>query len=238
MIDKVTQKAAEATANKPLVLLLYYSFSGQTAGLLNNFAGGLRQQGVEVNFVKLRPGKPLRFPVGTFIATFWMMLTTFLRFRVRISEPEPLVWEDYDLVILAGPTWSYNPSGPVLDFIDRFGPRLFNNKNVLPIISCRGYWRMHWYGLRRLLLKCGATVPNRIVFSHPAPEPWRTLGVFLKIAGQAPERSRFIGRHYKRYGHSKEQLLEAERLGAIVGQCLEVGGSLEDLDLHSTIALP
>jgi hypothetical protein len=62
--------------------------------------------------------------------------------------------------------------------------------------------------------------------------------VFLKIAGKAPERSKLLGRHYKRYGHSKEQLLEAERLGTIIGNCLNSNSALADLDLGSAIALP
>jgi hypothetical protein len=238
MAERKKHKASGTTGKKPRVLLLHYSFSGQTTGLLNNLGNGLRQEGIKVNFVKIRPVTPLRFPIGSIYATFRMMLVTFLRSRITITKPEALAWEAYDLIILAGPTWSYNPSGPVLDLIDRFGQRLFKGQAVLPIISCRGYWRLHWYGLKRLLIKCGADVPNRIVFSHPTPEPWRTLGVFLKIAGKAPERSKLLGRHYKRYGHSKEQLLEAERLGTIIGNCLNSNSALADLDLGSAIALP
>jgi multimeric flavodoxin WrbA len=238
MAEKETHTTPEKHGNTPRVLLLYYSFSGQTTGLLNNLGSGLKQEGIEVNFVKLRPIAPLRFPIGSILATFKMMLTTTFRCRIAINEPEASVWEDYDLIILAGPTWSYNPSGPILDLIDRFGPRLFKNKTVLPVISCRGYWRVHWYGLKSLLRKCGAQVPNRLVFSHPTPEPWRTLGVFLKIAGKAPERSKLLGRYYKRYGHSRQQLLEAEKLGRAIAICLKRNRSLAELDLHTTIARP
>ncbi len=238
MADKDLHTTSDKTGKTRRALLLYYSFSGQTTGLLNNLSIGLKQEGVEVNFVKLRPIAPLRFPIGSIFATFRMMLATFLRFRITIQEPEACIWEDYDLIILAGPTWSYNPSGPILDLIDRFGPRLFKGKTVLPLISCRGYWRLHWYGLKKLLAKHGANIPNRIVFSHPAPEPWRTLGVFLKIAGKAPERSKLIGRYYQRYGHSRQQLLEAEKMGVAIGSCLKHDGALAELDLCPDIALP
>lgn len=238
MAEKTAAPTSKKTGKTCRVLLLYFSFSGQTAGLLNNLASGLKQEGCKVNFVKLRPITPLRFPLGSVFATLKMMLSSSFRCRIAIQKPEACVWEDHDLIILAGPTWSYNPSGPILDLIDRFGQRLFEGNTVLPIISCRGYWRAHWYGLKSLLKNHGATVPNRIVFSHPAREPWRTLGVFLKIAGRAPERSRLFGRYYHRYGHSKQQLLEAERLGAAIGICLRSNASLAELDLHSTIALP
>lgn len=221
----------------PRVLIIYYSFSGQTAGLLNNLSLGLKQQGVEVTLEKLRLLNPPRFPVGAILPTVKMMLTTTFRQRLPIRAPEG-DWSGYSLLILAGPTWSYNPSGPVLDLLDRFGSRLFRGQTVLPLISCRGYWRMHWLGLKRLLLGCGAVVPNRIIFSHPAPEPWRTIGVFMKIAGYAPERSPLIGRYYRRFGHSKEQLLEAERLGALLGAALLNKQALAGLDLQSPVATP
>ncbi len=232
------ERQGTAAPTTPRILILYYSFSGQTTGLLNHFSIGLKNQGGEVTFEKIRPLDPPRFPVGAILPTITMMLTTTFRQRLPIREPDPIVWADYDLIVLAGPTWSYNPSGPILNLIDRFGPKLFRGRQVLPMISCRGYWRLHWWGLRKLLKDCGAQVPNRIVFSHPAPEPWRTIGVFMKIVGKAPERSRLIGRYYKRFGHSKEQLTEAERLGKIIGAALSKGHSLSELNLQSHIATP
>lgn len=230
------KRPGPATQNPPRVLIVYYSFSGQTAGLLNHLSIGLRRQGVEVAIEKLRPLNPPRFPLGAVLPTLKMMLTTTFRQRLPIRQPEEAAWSNYSLIILAGPTWSYNPSGPILDLIDRFGSRLFRGQDVLPLISCRGYWRLHWLGLRHLLHNCGAEVPNRIIFSHPAPEPWRTIGVFLKIAGKAPERSKLIGRYYKRFGHSKEQLLEAERLGTLIGTALNTGQPLGSLDLQTILA--
>jgi multimeric flavodoxin WrbA len=237
MAEGKEQTAKTPENDPPRVLLLYYSFSGQTTGLLNNLGGGLRQEGVEVTFVRLRPVSPLRFPVGSISGTLKMMLATSLRLRVPIHEPEEAAWEDYDLILLGGPTWSYNPSGPILDLIDRYGPKLFREQTVIPIISCRGYWRMHWYGIKKLLQKCGAKIANRIIFSHPTPEPWRTLGVFLKIAGKAPERSKMLGKHYCRYGHSKQQLLEAENLGTNIANCLKNKQPLESLDLETSTDL-
>jgi hypothetical protein len=231
-------RAATAEHAPPQVLILYYSFSGQTAGLLNHLSIGLKSGGAEVTMEKLRPLHPPRFPVGSVTATLKMMLITSLRQRLPIKEPGEQSWSRYDLLVLAGPTWSYNPSGPVLDLLDRFGPRLFKGCQVIPLISCRGYWRLHWLGLKRMLQRCGARVPNRMIFSHPAPEPWRTIGVFLKIAGKAPERSKLLGTRYQRYGHSKTQLAEAERLGELLGRALVAASPLESLHLVNPVTLP
>ncbi|MHB1014451.1 MAG: hypothetical protein ACYC2W_04115 [Desulfurivibrionaceae bacterium] len=215
------------------VLILYYSFSAQTSGLVHHLGAGLEAQGVHPVCERLTPLAPRHFPIGTVPATLFMMLATFLRARISIQPLPPTCWEHYDLIILAGPTWSYNPSGPVLSLLDRDGARLFGGQQVLPLISCRGYWRMHWLGLRFQLERLGATVVNRMIFTHPSKEPWRTIGVFLKLAGRVPERSRWLGRYYPRYGHSREQQEEAFTFGQAIGQALGQGSSLADLSFVS-----
>ncbi len=215
------------------VLILYYSFSAQTSGLVHHLGAGLEAQGVHPVCERLTPLAPRHFPIGTVPATLFMMLATFLRARIPIQPLPSTCWEHYDLIILAGPTWSYNPSGPVLSLLDRDGARLFGGQQVLPLISCRGYWRMHWLGLRFQLERLGATVVNRMIFTHPSKEPWRTIGVFLKLAGRVPERSRWLARYYPRYGHSREQQEEAFAFGQAIGQALGQGSSLAALSFVS-----
>jgi len=211
------------------VLILYYSLSAQTSGLVHRLGAGLEEQGVHLVCERLQPLMPRHFPIGTVPATLFLMLITFLRTRMPIQPLPPICREHYDLIVLAGPTWSYNPSGPVLSLLDRDGVRLFAGQQVLPLISCRGYWRMHWLSLRWQLARCGAKVVNRMIFAHPSKEPWRTIGVFLKLAGRVPERGRWLGRHYPRYGHSREQQDQAFAFGAAIGQALKQGSSLAEL---------
>ncbi len=209
------------------ILILSYSFSSQTRNLLGGLIDGLEHSEVDIHWEQLSTLADLRFPIGTISSTIRMMVLTFLRKRYPVRAINPLCFEPYDLVIVAGPTWSYNPSGPILSLIDRDGRRLFAGKTVLPFISCRGYWRMHYFGLRQLLKQCGAVVAAPIVFSHPTPEPWRTIGVFLKLAGKAPEAgSSWFRRFYPKYGHSRQQVEDSRRVGKTLGQCLVAGGSL------------
>lgn len=218
--------------------MIYYSFSGQTGVLINRLAAGLKEQGIEVFFEKLKPVRHLRFPVGSIFRTYLMMFSTFFRKRIPIQELSVKCRQEYDLVVLAGPTWSYNPSGPVLSFLDRDGREVLEGREVLPLISCRGYWKMHWRYLRRKLAQCGAHYSNMIAFSHPNQEPWRTVGVFLKIAGRNPERSGFISRYYSRFGHSGEQMGEAHHFGVLIGQALENSTPLQNLNFQTRLALP
>jgi len=214
--------------NKKRILILSYSFSSQTRNLLNGLIEGLEESGIEVFWEQLNSVTELRFPVGSINGTLLMMAQSFLRKRYPIHPLNPLCFGQWDLIVLAGPTWSYNPSGPVLSLLDRDGKRLFAGKLVLPFISCRGYWRVHFYGLRGLLRRCGARVAAPIVFSHPTPEPWRTIGVFLKLAGKVPEAgSSWFHRFYPKYGHSREQVEDSRKVGFELGEAITAGKSLE-----------
>lgn len=224
--------------HKKRVLFICYSLSGQTSGLLVRLAAGMEEKGVEVVTERLRPIKPIKFPLDSTRTAVAMMLLSFFRNRVPIAPLSEKTEEQYDLIILAGPTWSYNPSGPILSLFKFDGKRLFPNQTVLPVISCRGYWRMHWLGLRQLLAKYNARVPNRIVFSHPSKEPWRTLGVFLKLAGKNPERLKFFGKLYPKYGHTHDQHEEAFRFGKMIGNALTEDNPIETLNFRTPLAMP
>lgn len=229
----------KSSADTKRILLLYFSFSSQTNNLVQALVAGLGECNIEVIRERLTPLEQLRFPIGTIIGTFRMMVETFFRKRLPIEPLSSQCYENYDLIILAGPTWSYNPSGPVLFLIDRDGKKLFSEQEVLPLISCRGYWRMHEWGLKKLLKKCGARVENLIVFSHPNIEPWRTIGVFLKLAGRIPEKQSWLRKKYRKYGHTRKQLDEAKRFGQIIGQEMSEGNSkIQSLDFNTPLSRP
>jgi len=211
--------------SKKRILILSYSYSNQTSNLLKKLVAGLEESDIEILWERLLPIQELRFPIGTIPSTLLMMVQTFFRKRYPVQPIDQKVFDQWDLIILAGPTWSYNPTGVVLSFLDRDGDKLFKDQAVLPFISCRGYWRVHFWGLRSLLKKCGArVVADPIVFKHPTTEPWNTIGVFLKLAGKMPERGKGWFRiYYPKYGHSRKQIETAYELGRKLGQDMNSG---------------
>lgn len=224
---------------KKRILLLYFSFSSQTNNLVQAIISGLEDYDVDVTRERISTIRPIRFPIGSVIGTFYMMIVTFFRMRLPIEPLSPQCDEKFDLIILAGPTWSYNPSGPILKLLDRDGERLFRDQKILPLISCRGYWRMHWWGLKRLLTIKGAKVMNLMVFSHPNEEPWRTIGVFLKLAGRIPEKSAWLRNRYRKYGHTRKQFVEATRFGQMIGKEITAeNGNIQALDFDTPISRP
>lgn len=233
------QKFRGLEVSKKRILILSFSYSHQTQNLLNKLLIGLGESDIEVLHENLIPERELRFPIGTISSTVYIMFQTFFRKRFPVKPLDPNVFGKWDLIIVAGPTWSYNPSGPILSMLDRDGEKLFHGQGVMPLISCRAYWRVHFWGLRSLLKKCGAKdVCLPIIFNHPNPEPWNTIGVFLKLAGKMPERGKgWFRKYYPKYGHSKQQIDTAIDVGRKLGQDVNSEKSFDEIQFEIPITV-
>lgn len=203
--------------SKKRVLIVYYSFSGQTQLLIQRLVCGLEQSNHEVVTERLQPVDQLPFPFTSWAMMAKVMVYSFFRWRVPVNQVNDIVYEKWDLVIIAGPTWSYSPSGPVLAFLDKYGRDICEGTTIVPFISCRSYWRTHYWGLKFILNKLGGKVTRPIVYLHCSSEPWRTIGLFLQLMGKLPRlESSWFRRRYPRYGHSKEQCADALEQGKMM----------------------
>ncbi len=206
---------------KKRVLIVYYSFTQQTRVLLRKFVEGLEGEGIDVSLEKLEPVEPYSFPFKTNFGLVAAMVMTFFRLRTAILPISSLCFEDWDCVVLAGPTWSYHPSGPILDFLDKYGRQVCGGKEVIPFISCRSYWRLHYWTVRYRLQRYDAKIAAPIVFNHPVREPWRFIGLILQLRGKMVRRENSLFRkHYPGYGHSKAQGAVAREEGRRVARRL------------------
>ncbi len=193
------------------------------------FIKGLEEHHIDVVWHQLKTLERLQFPVGSMLVTFGMMIGSFFRRRVAIESLEPYCYDEWDLIVLAGPTWSYSPSGPVLSLFDK-EHQVFKGQDVLPFISCRAYWRMHYQGIKHLLSKSQARALSPVVFSHPVGEPWSTIGVFLKMAGRVPESGKsWLKKFYPKYGHSRNQTDDAQYIGSCIGRSLVGNECMESI---------
>jgi multimeric flavodoxin WrbA len=207
--------------SKKRVLIIYYSFSGQTQLLIQRVAAGIMEGDLEVSIERLHPVRQIPFPFLSWRSMSRVMILSFFRKRVKVQTNEALLDSKWDMILLAGPTWSYSPSGPVLDFLDRYGNTLCKGTTVLPLISCRSYWRTHYWCLKCILNRLGARVLSPMVFLHSSTEPWRTIGLFLQLMGRLPRReSSWFRRRYPRYGHSREQYADALEQGRNIARML------------------
>ncbi len=196
------------------VLIVFYSFTQQTRILIKKFVEGLEGEGINVALERLEPIDPYVFPFKTNFSLAKAMVRTFFRKRMTIDPVSTICFEDWDCIVLAGPTWSYHPSGPMLDFLDRFGRQVCAEKKVIPFISCRSYWRLHHWTVRHRLKLYHSKPATPIVFVHPIREPWRFIGLVLQLRGKMVRREKsWFRKHYPGYGHSKEQGDEAVAAG-------------------------
>lgn len=196
------------------VLIIYYSFTHQVKSQLKKFREGLESEGVEVGYEQLMPLEAYQFPFRSNLQLMKAMVKTFFRNRMAIQPLSEKCYERWDLIVLAGPTWSYNPSGPMLSFLDQYAEKVCRGKKVMPFISCRAYWRYHCHQLEKRLNQIGAVVEPPIVFEHPAKEPWRFIGLVLQLRGMIGKKIHsLIKSHYPSYGHNQEQRMEALECG-------------------------
>lgn len=226
------------TTSFPLcrVLCIYYSFSSQSKNLVQALTAGIEGEGGEVTLEALTPVNSLRFPVGSYSRSLTMMVTTFFRLQTPIMPVAKHCYQEYDLVLLAGPTWSYNPSGPVWSLLQGQDAALFAGRQVIPVISCRSYWRFHYWVVKKRLEQVGGHVNNCMAFCHPGREPWRTVGVFLKLAGRVPEAHPLLSRYYPKFGHTRDQLAEAELFGGLLARTVKAKDDLGRLVFQTAIA--
>ena len=196
------------------VLIIYYSFTHQVKSQLKKFREGLESEGVQVAFEQLVPLEAYHFPFRSNLQLMRAMVKTFFRRRMAIQPISEQCYESWDLIVLAGPTWSYNPSGPMLSFLDNYAEKVCQGKKVLPFISCRAYWRYHCRQLEKQLHLIGAQVEPPIVFEHPAREPWRFIGLVLQLRGMIGKKIHsLLKRKYPSYGHNQEQRVAALEYG-------------------------
>ena len=209
-------------ASSAAIAVVSFSLSHQTGKVVREIVKGAESAGIPapIPHIRLVPSPPIPFPFPSVGYTVAAMVKTLFRARIAIEEIDLSPLQSSRLLILAGPTWSYNPSGPMLSFLDRYGELAIPGKRVLPVISCRGYWRLHWRYLRERIRRMGGTPLGPWVFTHPVPEPWRTIGVFLTVAGKHPRRFPWLKSHYPRYGHDARQLEEARRMGTQLPELL------------------
>lgn len=206
---------------KKRVLIVFYSFTQQTRLLLKKFAEGLEGEGIEVAFERLEPVVPYTFPFKTNFRLAAVMVKTFFRQRNTVHPVSATCFEECDCIVLAGPTWSYQPSGPILDFLDRYGQLVCSGKKVIPFISCRSYWRLHYWSIKQRLRRYGSIPVEPIVYLHPTKEPWRFIGLVLQLRGKMVRKEKsWFRKHYPGYGHNKEQGDDAMEKGKRVAKDL------------------
>ena len=124
------------------VLVIHYSQTGQLTALLDRIVAPLREAGIAVDHMPLRPATPYPFP--------WTRVSFFNCFPEAVGhdpvplEPLALAPEGpYDLVVLGYTIWFLNPSLPINAFLlHPQAKAMLSGRPVLTVIAPRNMWVM------------------------------------------------------------------------------------------------
>lgn len=182
------------------MLLLAYSYTGQTRALLDAAGDVFAERGWEVESAPIVPEDPrIARRFGTFpMRRVWPDMLSVLPAQARratcaVTVPESVVGGDYDLVCLGSPTWWSAASMPMRSFLKSDDARkLLAGNNFAVFIACRGRWR----GNLAEITKLGRWQGGRYAGEYHATYPGNEVTSMLSLTsylGSGEYREKYLG---------------------------------------------
>jgi menaquinone-dependent protoporphyrinogen IX oxidase len=218
MVDAVTEKPP---GRQPRVLLLYYSYTGQSQKVLEAAGEVFRARGYEVTTAPIEFTDPRyaerfsRFPMRSVWPEFLGMLPAQTLQRTGdIRTPDAVRAGDYDLICIGSPTWWRSVSMPLRSFLKSHEARnLLDGKRFAVFVVCRRYWRENLTGVRKLAQKKGGRYVEGIHFTYPGGQLPSMLSL-TSYLGSGEYKHRYLGVRLPPTNISAEQIEESRRFAA------------------------
>jgi len=210
------------TSDRPRrVLLLYYSYTGQSGKVLDAAGEVFRERGCEVFSAPIEFTDPRyaerfsRFPMKNVWPDFLGMLPAqTLRATGQIRTPDEVRGSDYDLICIGSPTWWRTVSMPLRSFLTSHEARpLLDGKPFAVFVVCRRYWRENLNAVRKLAEKKGGHYVGGVHFGYPGDQV-RSMLSLTSYLGSGEYRQRYLGVSIPTTNISEEQLDETRRFAA------------------------
>lgn len=220
----MTEAADEKPPGRqPRVLLLYYSYTGQSQKVLEAAGEVFEARGYDVTtapieFTDRRYAERFsRFPMRSVWPEFLGMLPAQTLQRTGdIRTPDAVRTGDYDLICIGSPTWWSTVSMPLRTFLKSHEARnLLDGKRFAVFVVCRKKWRGNLTGVRKLAEKKGARYVDGIHFTYPGSELPSMLSL-TSYLGSGEYKDRYLGIKLPPTNISAEQLEETRRFAARV----------------------
>ena len=146
------------------VLVLYYSQSGQLSSVVDSFISKLSDEEIQVDMKKIEPLQTYPYPW-----TFYEFADEFPEAvhmdGCDVKEIEDLS-DNYDLIILGYTIWFLAPSTPIVGFLKSDqAKKIFKNKPVITLISCRDMWVMAQEKMKILLKNLDAKLIDNVALT-------------------------------------------------------------------------
>src|SRR3954464_14156532 len=163
----------DASATRPRVLVVYYTYTNQSAKVGAAMAEILRERGcdvreAEIEFTDARYADRFsRFPLRHALLDIVGMLPAQLRGATgEIRMPDEVSDGEYDLVCIGSPTWWLKTSVPIRSFLksDAAG-RLLDGTRFAAYVVCRRYWSVNLRAVKKLGTGRGGRYVDGVPFS-------------------------------------------------------------------------
>ena len=206
---------------RPRVLMLYYTYSGQAERVLDAVGEVLTSRGCSVERAKIEFTDPQyaqpfsRFP----LRRVWPDMLSVLGAQRRkqtgtISTPDTVRGGPYDLVCLGSPTWWQTVSMPMRTFLQSGEARnILQDTPFAVFVVCRRFWEENYEAVRALAEHQGGRFVGEVHFTYPGDNV-RSMMSLTSYLGTGRQRSRYFGLPMPPTNVSAEQLEEARKFAA------------------------
>lgn len=211
----------------PRVLLLYYSYTGQSQKVLETAGEVFRERGCEVcpapiEFTDQRYADRFsRFPMRR----VWPDMLSVLPAQKRgetgeIRTPDAVRDNDYDLICIGSPTWWETVSLPMRSFLKSDeAKKLLQDKPFAVFVVCRQYWRENLMSVRELAEQQGGRYVDEIHFTYPG-DPVRSMLSLTSYLGSGEYRQKYLGVRIPSTNVQPEQLEETRKFAGALADRL------------------
>jgi menaquinone-dependent protoporphyrinogen IX oxidase len=213
--------SAAGGARPPRVLLLYYSYTGQSQKVLEAAGEVFRGRGCEVRTAAIEftdekyAEKFSRFPMRR----VWPDMLSVLGAQKRnetgeIRTPDTVRDSDYDLILIGSPTWWDNVSMPLRSFLKSEEARkLLSGKPFAVFVVCRTFWRENLEAVRELAEEQGGRYIDEIHFTYPG-DNLRSMLALTSYLGSGEYRKKYLGLRLPPTNIQPEQLEQTRSFAA------------------------
>lgn len=210
-------------AATPRVLLVYYSYTGQSQRVLQAVGQVLGERGATVTEARLEFTDPrhagpfARFPMRRVWPDMLSVLPAQLRHATgEIVIPDAVRAGDYDLVCIGSPTWWRTTSMPMRSFLRSPEARIaLHDRPFVAFVVCRRYWRNNITTVRKLGERAGGSYAGGLHFTYPGSQLTSLLSL-TSYLGSGQYRKRYLGVTIPPTNISEHQLEEARAFAAML----------------------
>ncbi len=177
--------------DKPRVLVLYYTQTGQLRRIIDSVLSGIREE-LQVFYAHIEPVERWPFP-WLDDRFFDAMPESVLQLPAAVEEvPDGIIQRDYDLIIMAWQPWFLHPSQPITAFLQSKSMAVMRGKPVVTLCGCRNMWLNAGEVIKSAIRKAGGRHAGNIVLADRHPNLTSLLSIIRwQFKGQK-EASRWL----------------------------------------------